>query len=128
MKILLIIILLLTAPVVFGAWGVSEKSVKKWDDEKLCREWGLSRSSRSKTESIIANELASRPEIDVTMCMEQKVGKGKPLGFWTQLEEPKTFLYGQNPNYSRLQELRKAGLEAFGADIYKDTAGKPLVS
>ena len=68
---LMAIILLFTMPQAFGAWGVSEKSVKKWEPKKLCEKSAeLEIKKDWKAVAIIAKEIAARPDIDSSVCMD----------------------------------------------------------
>ena len=74
MKTVLAIALLLTVPQVFGAWGVSESSVKKWDAKKLCvKNAELEIKEDWKAVAIITKEIASRPSLDIEAC--EKISK-----------------------------------------------------
>ena len=124
MKIFIFALFLVTSSQAFAAWGVSEKSVKNWDDEKLCVEWGKHASRSSKAADIINDELARRPKIDTLLCMELRaegIGVRRPGDFWDQAKEPDLDLVsGRHPKMLQLEELRKAGLREFGSEIYRD--------
>ena len=69
MKVLLAIVLLLTIPQALGAWGVSEKSVKKWDAEKLCKKLGeLEVRNDYKAVAIVSKEIADRENLAYSDC------------------------------------------------------------
>ena len=69
MKIILTLLLVLAPILSQAAFGVSERSVKKWDDEKLCKKAGeLELKEDWKAVAIISGEIAARENLDVEVC------------------------------------------------------------
>ena len=57
-----------------AAWGVNERSVTKWSEEKLCESQGKYEARKDwKAVAIIAKEIANRPQIDAGYC--EKLGE-----------------------------------------------------
>ena len=118
MKTLMVIILMLVMPQAFGAWGVSEKSVKKWDDEKLCeKSTELEIKKDWKAVAIIVKEIASRPSLDTDACEEiskstqSKIADGKSKRRSRFLEEERIVVLNQS---------LKNGLEEFGVPYLRN--------
>ena len=65
---------------VAAAWGVSEKSVKKWDDEKLCKQLAkLEIKKDAEAVAIVANEISRRPDLDSTECTSVRASQEQEI-------------------------------------------------
>ena len=118
MKTLLAIALLLTVPQVFGAWGVSESSVKKWDAKKLCvKNAELEIKQDWKAVAIITKEIASRPSLDLEACdkisksTQSKITKNKSKRRQREVSEERQAV---------LDQTMKNGLKEFGVPFLRN--------
>ena len=118
MKVFFAIILMLTIPQALGAWGVSERSVKKWDAEKLCTKSAeLEIKKDWKAVAIIAKEIAARADINIDACADLSKQREKEIK--NERREARTGPVSDDVS-KILGEARISGLEKFGADVYKN--------
>ena len=118
MKTVLAMALLLTVPQVFGAWGVSESSVKKWDAKKLCvKNAELEIKKDWKAVAIITKEIASRPSLDLEAC--EKISKSTQ----SKLTGEKSKRRKRDIDEAQLavlDQIVKDGLEEFGVPYLRN--------
>lgn len=118
MKILIAIVLLLTIPQALGAWGVSEKSVKKWDAEKLCKKLGeLEVRNDYKAVAIVSKEIADRENLAYSDCRYLA-----DTEFQKEVDE-KAELRGGSYSYyytTEATEVRSKMLKVYGSEFYNN--------
>ena len=115
---LMAIILLFTMPQAFGAWGVSEKSVKKWEPKKLCEKSAeLEIKKDWKAVAIIAKEIAARPDIDSSVCVE--ISKEREKEITSKKRNARTSEIADD-EMEILQGAKKSGLEKYGRDYFRN--------
>ena len=118
MKNLMAIILLFTIPQAFGAWGVSEKSVKKWEPKKLCEKSAeLEIKKDWKAVSIIAKEIAARADIDLSVCMDISKEREKEI---TSKKRNASMSQIEADALEILRTAKKSGLEKYGRDYLRN--------
>lgn len=119
MKIILTLLLVLAPILSQAAFGVSERSVKKWDDEKLCKKAGeLELKEDWKAVAIISKEIAARENLDVEVCADlEQVGlenKTARTHRWRSRNTPYVSSRLREAQYmARVQTLEKYGEEIF---------------
>lgn len=118
MKNLVAIILLFTVPQAFGAWGVSEKSVKKWEPKKLCEKSAeLEIKEDWKAVAIIAKEIAARPDLDISVCMD--ISKERQKEITSKKRDARTSELTADA-HEKLKAARKSGVEKYGRSYYRN--------
>ena len=118
MKNLMAIILLLTMPQAFGAWGVSEKSVKGWELKKLCEKSAeLEIKKDWKAVAIIAKEIAARPDIDIGVCVDISKKREKDITSYRRNARTTTIA---DDEIEILKTAMNSGLEKFGRDYFRN--------
>lgn len=118
-RALFIFACVIASPIVQAAWGVNERSVAKWSDEKLCQSRGkFEAKSDSGAFDVVVAEINKRTSIDKAACSEST---------------EKAFLkYGESVKQRRTQpveesdvrlikKVKLATYEKFGTSLFQSS-------
>ena len=96
----------------------SKSGRKKWDDEKLCeKSTELEIKKDWKAVAIIAKEIAARPDIDISVCVDISKKREKDITSYRRNARTKTIA---DDEIEILKTAMNSGLEKFGRDYFRN--------
>lgn len=118
-RVILTFACVIMSPIVQAAWGVNERSVAKWSDEKLCQSRGkFEAKNDSGALDVVVAEISKRTSIDKAACAESsekalfKYGESVMRRKTQPVEEPDARL---------IRKAKLATYEKFGPSVFRSS-------
>ncbi|CAI8340725.1 MAG: Uncharacterised protein [Gammaproteobacteria bacterium] len=118
-RVLLTFACVIASPIVQAAWGVNERSVAKWSDEKLCQARGKfeARNDSGAFEVVVA-EINKRSSIDKAACTASSEKTFSKYG--ESVRRRKTDQV-EGPDARLIKKAKIATYEKFGASLFQSS-------